>query len=194
MVRIVGGAILLSKQDRNGRQKWVTGITSDGISASLITAGTLNTGEINIMSGSEPMFRWDRYGITAYDAVFTGDMVQSINPDRYVRFNKDGLYGTAEPISDAEVGRGEIVDKATFYLGWDGLKVTGDNGVVVKIGKQGDSVINITKKVSGNTTSIFKVSNSGDLQITGTMIASTFKDENGNLYFSTLPNTNNNLL
>jgi hypothetical protein len=65
-IRMVGGAILLSKQDKNGEQKWVTGVTSDGVSASLITAGTLNTGEINIMSGDEPAFRWDVNGISAY--------------------------------------------------------------------------------------------------------------------------------
>jgi hypothetical protein len=45
-IRMVGGAILLSKQDENGQQKWVTGVTSDGVSADLITAGKLNAGEI----------------------------------------------------------------------------------------------------------------------------------------------------
>jgi hypothetical protein len=49
MIRMVGGAILLSKQDKNGEQKWVTGVTSDGISASLVTAGVINAGEIEIM-------------------------------------------------------------------------------------------------------------------------------------------------
>jgi hypothetical protein len=49
-IRMVGGAILLSKQDENGEQKWVTGVTSDGISASLITAGIINAGEITIMN------------------------------------------------------------------------------------------------------------------------------------------------
>jgi hypothetical protein len=45
-IRMVGGAILLSKQDENGQQKWVTGVTSDGVSADLVTAGTLHAGNV----------------------------------------------------------------------------------------------------------------------------------------------------
>jgi hypothetical protein len=46
-IRIVGGAILLSAEDPKTKQPtWVTGVTNQGISASLITAGKLNTGEV----------------------------------------------------------------------------------------------------------------------------------------------------
>jgi hypothetical protein len=96
-IRMIGGAILLSKQDKNGQQKWVTGVTSDGISASLITAGMINAGEISIMNADEPVFRWDAYGISAYDANWydsdIGTVVSGIDTTKFVRFDKLGIYG-----------------------------------------------------------------------------------------------------
>jgi hypothetical protein len=97
-IRMVGGAILLSKQDKSGQTKWVTGVTSDGISASLITAGTLNAGEISIMNYDEPVFRWDSFGLSAYDAEWadTGEgttIVSKVDSNKFVRFDKYGLYG-----------------------------------------------------------------------------------------------------
>jgi hypothetical protein len=68
-LRMVGGAILFSTTDpETQEQTWMTGVTKDGISASLVTAGRIDTGSINIMAGDEPAFRWDAYGISAYDA------------------------------------------------------------------------------------------------------------------------------
>jgi hypothetical protein len=37
---------LLGRLDEGGNETWITGITSDGISANLVTAGTINTGSI----------------------------------------------------------------------------------------------------------------------------------------------------
>jgi hypothetical protein len=126
---MVGGAILLSKQDKNGKQKWVTGVTSDGISANLITAGTINAGEIAIMNYDEPVFRWDAYGLTAFDAkwkeVEGSTLVDEVNPNKFVRFDKFGLYGIDKSSVDGNIWRPrntlEINDKAIFYLNWDGL-------------------------------------------------------------------------
>ena len=55
--------MLISK---DGGQTWSTGLSTDGISASLITAGSINTNEISIFSGDSPTFKWDRFGLTAY--------------------------------------------------------------------------------------------------------------------------------
>jgi hypothetical protein len=44
-MRLIGGAILMSSADPDtGERSWKTGLTPEGISASLITAGTLNAG------------------------------------------------------------------------------------------------------------------------------------------------------
>jgi hypothetical protein len=46
-LRLVGGAILFSTLDPDTQEpSWVTGVTKDGVSASLITSGRLNTGVI----------------------------------------------------------------------------------------------------------------------------------------------------
>lgn len=141
-IRMVGGAILLSKQDENGQQKWVTGVTSDGVSASLITAGVVNTGEIALMNYDEPVFRWDTFGISAYDAEWmdteAGSIVKNVNSKKFVRFDKYGIYGINEVgnIDGASWKPGKIKDiddNATFALTWDGLKVS-NSAVELHIG------------------------------------------------------------
>ena len=153
-IRMVGGAILLSKQDENGQQKWVTGVTSDGISASLITTGVLNAGEISIMNYDEPVFKWDSFGISAYDAFWSesdiGTTISGVNSKKFVRFDKYGIYGINGSVDGANwhpTGTGyngdhfaEIDDKATFALTWEGLKVTSHTGnsnlpIVARLGK-----------------------------------------------------------
>jgi hypothetical protein len=67
-MRLIGGAILMGVQDdETGERKWKTGLTPEGISASLVTAGTLNAGEISIMNGRDTAFRWDSFGLSAFD-------------------------------------------------------------------------------------------------------------------------------
>jgi hypothetical protein len=141
---MVGGAILLSKQDENGEQKWTTGMTTEGISASLVTAGTVNTGTINIMRGDEPAFRWDALGISAFNDTDT---------TKFVRFDKHGIYGIDDESIDGKIWSPiggseqtpleEIGEKAVFALTWEGLKVTGDENVVARIGKQDKYIMTV---------------------------------------------------
>lgn len=125
-IRIVGGAIMMRDEDKDGLG-WKTGITSKGINAKLLTAGQLNTGAIQIMNGDEPYFRWDAYGITAYD--FQTDPSQrtryqyGLDTKKGVRFDRFGIYGyhgvdgsTWHPNSLQDVK-----DKSLFALTWDGL-------------------------------------------------------------------------
>lgn len=88
-LRAVGGGILLTK---DGGETWSIGVTAEGISASTISTGTLNTSYVNIMHGAEPSFRWDNYGLTAYDfnesnGTYTFDLKKG------VRFDRLGVYG-----------------------------------------------------------------------------------------------------
>ena len=142
-VRMIGGAILLSKQDeKTGELKWTTGMTADGISASLITAGRLNTNEIAIMNGDDILFRWDSFGISAFDyaryADGTVDVVSQVNPEKFVRFDKYGLYGMNQKglsgLSWTPNDNKEIDQLATFALTWEGLKVTSGAGTILRIG------------------------------------------------------------
>lgn len=124
-IRLVGGGIFLRQQLENGEQRWTTAITAKGINASLITTGQINTGVIQIMNGTEPTFRWDALGITAYDfktglnnTAFTYD----INTKKGVRFDRLGIYGFAgrDGLSwhpDLQ----DVLQDAVFALTWDGL-------------------------------------------------------------------------
>lgn len=178
-IRMIGGAILLSKQNDKGQTKWTTAITSDGVSASVITAGILNAGEISIMNYDEPVFRWDAFGISAYEATnYTdgdaGTVVSGTNPFKFVRFDKYGLYG----VNTLEGGESsingltwhansleDIMDIASFALTWEGLKVEGKDGVEAIIGKTDDYIINITK----GDKQVFGITSDGTVKLTGTL-------------------------
>lgn len=178
-IRLVGGAILLSTEHPITKEKaWRTAITGKGISADLLTAGQLDVGKIQIMAGNTPSFRWDARGITAYDANWDKELgtVYGINTKKFVRFDKFGVYGidgTQQETDGATwvpTGIGyendankEIDAKATFALTWEGLKVTGNEGVVARIGKLGDSIFNI----SDNSENIMNISNNGVATIGG---------------------------
>lgn len=173
-VKLVGGAILLSMEDPNTKeQTWRTGITNEGISADLITAGRLDAGVIQIMSGDEPVFRWDAYGISAYDALWSGGEVPTIsgiNTRKFVRFDKNGIYGIdnspgVDGASWHPQNIGEIEQKATFALTWEGLKVTGNEGVVAKLGREGNYIMKVTK--NGETTPSFSIDLDGNVSVSG---------------------------
>jgi hypothetical protein len=130
-LRLVGGAILFSTiNEKTQEQTWMTGITNQGISANLITAGRLDTGTVQIMSGSDPVFRWDAYGISAYDAYWSNsggiETISGVNTKKFVRFDKYGIYGVDNVAgADGAVwhpSKGSDIEKnAAFYLTWDGM-------------------------------------------------------------------------
>jgi hypothetical protein len=55
-LKLVSGAILLSDTNDAGDTVWKTAITSKGMSADILTAGKINTGEILIYNGNHPTF------------------------------------------------------------------------------------------------------------------------------------------
>ena len=188
-IRMVGGAILLSKENSDGVVEWVTGITSDGIAADLLTAGKINTEQIQIMAGSEPSFRWDAYGITAYDFIkadtLGGSVINGLNLKKFTRFDRFGFYGAE---IDKKIINGivyqdgsawhpetaeEIMENANFALTWEGLKVQGGNNLIAFIGKHDDYIVRIGK----NTQDYLTFSNDGILKIGGWQV-----EQNGLLY------------
>lgn len=174
-MRLIGGAIMMSVEDEEtGERKWKTGLTPEGISASLVTAGTINAGNISIMNVNDPVFRWDAYGLSAFDADWSSNgTIGTPNPYKFVRFDKYGIYGIDTNSSDTNAVYGttwkpssneEIDEKATFALTWEGLKVTGDNQAIARIGKQG-SYIMIVKDSNGKTT--FRIKDDGSVEMAG---------------------------
>lgn len=155
-VRITGGAVLLSDVDEGGNQKWRVGITAKGINASTITAGQINTGNIQIMNGNDPTFLWDAYGITAYDfneTIEEGAVVSTnYNYRKGVRYDRFGLYGFSDKAPGWHPTKLDEVSKnADFGLTWD--------GVFFNLGK-GTYKHNATNIVHGSGARLGKVDNS----------------------------------
>jgi hypothetical protein len=151
-MRLIGGAILMSVQDENGQRKWKTGLTPEGISASLVTAGTVDTGKIQIKNGKDVTFLWNSFGISAFDVDWkNGEVDGTPDTSKFVRFDKHGIYGmdiSADTVKDgmswAPIDSKNIDKDATFALTWEGLKVTGNNGAIAKIGKNDNHIVYIT--------------------------------------------------
>lgn len=110
-----GGIFTSTERDIEGNWKWNTGITPEGINASLITTGQLDTNLIKIYAGDHLRFQMNGDGIFAYkswlnDVQINQDNGTRIHPKgqiqqgeqyveaassldgkQYVRFNEDGL-------------------------------------------------------------------------------------------------------
>lgn len=175
-LRIVDGKVLIGKRDQNTEEiSWTTGLSSDGIAADLINTGRLNTSEIQIYSGDNPTFRWDAKGISAYEYTYCSNVISGVNTDKFVRFDKHGIYGIDGGVgADWEPGQvngktalEEIDQKATFALTWEGLKVTSEEGAVVRIGKLNSNIFNITKGNGEVAQSLMSFSNDGTLKVGG---------------------------
>ena len=144
IVRIVSGGIFLSI---DGGVTWTTGITANGINASTITTGQLNTERINILNGSFPSFRWDKDGLSAYEFSYdenTGAPT-GFNSSKFIRFDQFGLYGiNGHPnfnplINDGAVGEDKIKRDASFALTWDGFMLkSNNNGGYISITSDND--------------------------------------------------------
>ena len=118
-VKLIGNGIFLSNNSDSESPTWTTGITGDGINASTLNAGTIDTKQVNIWNASEGQirFRWNELGLFAFgDSATSPDEV--IDYERYIRFNQDGL---------------EFSDngKSALSLGWGGLKINTQNNSLV---------------------------------------------------------------
>lgn len=119
-LRLVSGAMMFRTLDENGEEAWKTGITPEGVSADLITAGRIDSGTIQIMNKNDTSFRWDSKGITAYDVDTDGNYTKN----KGVRFNSNGLLG----FNGVDSSSAPIDEKnASFYLTEEGMKVQPQN-------------------------------------------------------------------
>jgi hypothetical protein len=128
------------------------------------------------MSSEGPTFRWDTYGLTAFDAYWSDidgtRIITDINTSKFVRFDKHGIYGVnnypgVKGSSWVPKDAAELDRVSTFSLTWDGLKVTGSGNIVAKIGRSNDSII----KITNNNENLLMVTNEGDLRVAGEIIA-----------------------
>lgn len=125
-VKIIGNGIFLTDSFSEGNSQWKTGITGEGINANALTAGNIDTKNINIWNSSEGQIRfiWNEQGIFAYGATGINGTSNNTPQDfvdynKFIKFNYDGLQFNDN-------------GKSALELGWDGLKIsTQDNSLIL---------------------------------------------------------------
>lgn len=86
-VRVTPNGIFTANQkDEFGNYIWTTAITPQGINASQLTIGKLDTRQIQIFNSSEPRFMWNETGLYAY-----GQNEGKTDYETYVLYNENGL-------------------------------------------------------------------------------------------------------
>lgn len=80
------GVFTSDRQDEFGNYVWTTAITPQGINASQLTIGKLDTRQIQIFNSSEPRFMWNENGLYAY-----GQNNGKTDFETYVLYNENGL-------------------------------------------------------------------------------------------------------
>jgi hypothetical protein len=102
----------------------------------MITTGSLNTGEVVIMNGEQPTFRWDAKGLTAFDFItrVTEDgkeITSNFNTNKGVRFDRFGICGFngVDGQSWSPNNLDEIRANSNFALNWDGLFLKMGSGI-----------------------------------------------------------------
>lgn len=169
-IRLIGGAILLSKLNKNGVQEWTSAITSNGVSASLITAGLVNTKEIQIMNYDKPTFRWDSAGISAFQLDNFSGEVSKVNFGKFVRFDQHGIYGIDNTDGTSWVAQSvaDIEEKGKFALTWEGLLVKNE-GTIARIGKNNNKIISVVRTDNGQEKDSFYVDYKGQAFFDGSI-------------------------
>ena len=174
-----GGIFTATDKDENGEWIWNSGITPQGINAQMITVGQLDTNRIVVQAGDQIKFQLNDKGLYAYKSLLEDKYIQDLsNTDRaklnltddvdkkqYVVHNADGLFLRVENgakitqanpdyTEDSDLPRAILhtMEKSVdrVEISWNGLVLRNFNG---------DDVF----KADPNT---------GNLEITGTVVAS----------------------
>lgn len=126
IVRLVSGGILITS---NGGETWSAGITGNGINTSYLTAGQIDAGRINIISGGFPSFRWDGNGISAYKFNIdeTTQTPQYFQFNNFVRLDQYGIYGINHDSDFVAKSIEDIEQYAQFGLTWNGFFLRSDH-------------------------------------------------------------------
>ena len=124
----------------DGGATWATAIDGRGINIGTVYTGMLNTDQVVIGSDSNPSFRWDKSGISAYKSDGQGGDETIYDLRTYVRYDEYGLYGIKNDGSFKAQSLDDVKDKAHFAVTWDGffIKNSYEGGGQVSITSDND--------------------------------------------------------
>lgn len=135
--KLTSGGLFIST---DGGVTWKNAVRGEGVATQYLTSGSINTNNIAIYDGAHASFRWDKYGINAFDATREIDpstnqeVLKGIITNNFIRFDQYGVYGikgTAEdPYNPQDkntidgitaVGEDKIWRDALFGMTWKGF-------------------------------------------------------------------------
>ena len=137
--KLTSGGLFIST---DGGVTWKNAVRGEGVATQYLTSGSINTNNIAIYDGAHASFRWDKYGINAYDATRETDpntnqeILKGIITNNFVRFDQYGVYGIKGTPSDDDpynpqkettvggitaVGEDKIWRDALFGMTWKGF-------------------------------------------------------------------------
>lgn len=206
MIRMISGGIFMSI---DGGITWSTGLTGSGINATYITSGYLNTGAIHIMNGSNPSFRWDGYGLNAYEFTVINEVPSNFITSNFVRFDQYGIYGIKGKSDFKPSSIDEVWNNATYALTWKGFRLSNNDGSVeisseddirvlegsierIKIGRLDDSLYGI--RISDNSgETVMETDSEGELWLRNRLRVGTGETSTVSIgYLSDFKELNNN--
>ena len=199
-LRLLAEGIFISNENGlDGKPIWKTGITADGINASLLTTGEIDTSVIKIFSRGEPTFSWNALGISAYKV---DEQSNKVDTNSFIRLDQYGLYSIDGAISKEKFnydGNGKpwfngldrrnaldkILANSTFSLTNRGfnLNVVNESGKgSIKLGYATDNTSNLYGLYIRDTNDnlAVKLQNNGDNSIGGWNITNTYMDSYSN--------------
>lgn len=135
--KLTSGGLFIST---DGGVTWKNAVRGEGVATQYLTSGSINTNNIAIYDGAHASFRWDKYGINAYDATREIDeatnqeVLKGIITNNFVRFDQYGVYGIKGTADDPYnpqkeitvdgktiVGEDKIWRDALFGMTWKGF-------------------------------------------------------------------------
>lgn len=160
-VALRGGGVFCSNSvNGTGDRIWTTAITPEGINASQVTTGVLDTNLVRIYAGATIAFQWNSTGLYAFKELSENGKAQ-LDSDNYVRLNEAGLLYVNE-------------GKTQLELGWNGLRIESLDGHVKLTGENGlqmfddDDRIIVTFGKLENTYGMFFTDVNGNIQLQAT--------------------------
>lgn len=122
-----GGIFCATEQDFSGNWIWHTGIVPEGINASLLTAGVIDTNVIRIFAGDNIRFQMNASGLYSF-----GENEETGETDfnNYVVSNSEGLF-LIKKSYDVEDGETVANILRRVEISWDGFILRDDNNEMV---------------------------------------------------------------
>lgn len=147
-----GGIFCATEKDLMERWIWNTGIVPEGINASMITAGHLDTNHISIYSGDNVALQMNANGLFAYRDYFDEEGNRQYYNETYVVHNDEGLFfHTPKEGTDKGIDRVEI--------SWDGLIMRDNEGNKVLYADDSGHLMINNATIDNATISNLKIAN-----------------------------------